>query len=265
MTSDRPMAAGSAVAHEAHDRIAVAAYACGDAEGAELATAAALVAECAECASLHRDLRSIATATAATPAPVRPRDFRITEAQAARLRPAGWRRLLAPFASPRFAFAGPLGGGLAAIGLAGVLVAGGIGIPFGAGGSAAAPAMATEAPAGDQEVKLNAATEGTGSTAAGQEAPAASSDTTAMGMATQKAQPAPDGAAPAPAASGGQFTDPQAPSAPAPGDAAAAPEPVRDSASDSQALVMSVAWAALLLGLALLVLRRIGRQAADLR
>ncbi len=157
MTHLTPSTHDPRVAHEAHDRIAVAAYACGDAEGAELATAAALVAECAECASLHRDLRSIATATAATPAPVRPRDFRITEAQAARLRPAGWRRLLAPFASPRFAFAGPLGGGLAAIGLAGVLVAGGIGIPFGAGGSAAAPERAPVEAAGSDQAPKDAA------------------------------------------------------------------------------------------------------------
>ena len=66
------------------------------------------------------------------PAPARTRDFRLTPEQAASLRPAGWRRLLAPFAGPRFAFAGPLGTGLATLGLAGFLVAGSFGVPLAA-------------------------------------------------------------------------------------------------------------------------------------
>ena len=89
--------------------------------GTELETAAALVATCASCAALHRDLRAIAAALPELPAPRRTRDFRLTPAQAASLRPAGWRRILAPFAGPRFAFAAPLGSGLAALGIAGIL------------------------------------------------------------------------------------------------------------------------------------------------
>ena len=58
------------------------------------------------------------------PARTRTRDFRLTPEQADALRPAGWRRLLAPLAGPRFAFAAPLGGSLAALGIAGILVAG---------------------------------------------------------------------------------------------------------------------------------------------
>ena len=158
-------------AHEAHDRLAVAAFAAGDATGAELDLAAALVAACPACAELHRDLRAITAGLAATTDPAtlaavapRPRDFRITAAQAARLRPAGWRRLLVPLAGPRFAFAAPLGTGLAAAGLAGILVAGAAGLPLGAGGSAAAPmqperattpmasAAAPGAPGGDDQV-----------------------------------------------------------------------------------------------------------------
>ncbi len=131
--------------HAGHDQLVIAAYAAGDATGPDLDAAAALVATCDECAVLHHDLRAIATATASLPAPVRTRDFRLTGDQAASLRPAGWRRLLAPFAGPRFAFAGPLGGGLAALGIAGVLVAGGLGIPM--GGAASAPAAATDAQA----------------------------------------------------------------------------------------------------------------------
>src|SRR5512141_1692571 len=124
--------------HAAHDPLLVAAFAAGDASGAELERAAALVAGCAGCAELHRDLRAIAAALPTLPAPARPRDFRLTADQAAALRPGGWRRLLAPLAGPRFAFAGPLGAGLATLGLAGILVAGGAGLPVSAPTSGAA-------------------------------------------------------------------------------------------------------------------------------
>jgi hypothetical protein len=63
------------------------------------------------------------------PAPVRPRDFRLTPEQAAAIRPpSGLRRLLAPLAGARFAFAGPAGAGLAALGLAGILLSGGLNV-----------------------------------------------------------------------------------------------------------------------------------------
>jgi hypothetical protein len=127
--------------HVDHDPLAVAAFAAGDAEGAGLDAAMAQVAACAECAALHHDLRAIATALPALPAAVRTRDFRLTPEQAASLRPSGWRRLLAPLAGPRFAFAGPLGTGLATLGIAGFLVAGAVGMPL--AGSAAAPQDAT--------------------------------------------------------------------------------------------------------------------------
>jgi hypothetical protein len=138
----------AAAGHAEHDPLLVAAYAAGDATGAQLDEAAGLVATCHACAALHHDLRAIVLAlpatAAAAPSP-RPRDFRLTAEQAASLRPAGWRRLLAPLAGPSFAFARPLGTGLATIGLAGILVAGASGIPLG-GGAAAAPA-------GDQDAQ----------------------------------------------------------------------------------------------------------------
>jgi hypothetical protein len=145
--------------HGTHDPLLVAAYAAGDAAGAQLDAAVDLVAACAACAALHHDLRAIARAlpatAAAAPSP-RPRDFRLTAEQAASLRPAGWRRLLAPLAGPGFAFAKPLGTGLATLGLTGILVAGASGIPL--GGAAAQPAdqasggaaAAQEAPATEQ-------------------------------------------------------------------------------------------------------------------
>ena len=127
--------------HAAHDAVLVAAYAAGDAEGPELEAATALVAACTACADLHRDLRAIAAAMPELPAPARTRDFRLTPGQAASLRPAGWRRVLAPFAGPRFAFAAPLGSGLAALGIVGILLAG-TGLPLGGATSGVAPVEA---------------------------------------------------------------------------------------------------------------------------
>ncbi len=108
--------------HTTHDPELIAAYAAGDATGPDLAQATELAAECTDCAALHRDLRAIAAALPEMPPAVRPRDFRLTPEQAASLAPSGWRGLLAAFASPRFRLAAPLGTGLAAIGLAGLLL-----------------------------------------------------------------------------------------------------------------------------------------------
>ncbi len=133
---------GPASPHAAHDGLLVAAHAAGDATGADLERAAALVASCPECARLHRDLRALASALAAAPAPARPRDFRLTEAQAGALRrPRGWRRLLAPLSGARSA-AGPLAASLAALGVAGLLLGAGLRLPLGAGTAALAPSPA---------------------------------------------------------------------------------------------------------------------------
>ena len=122
--------------HPDHDLELIAAYAAGDATGPELERATALVAACEDCAALHHDLRSIAAAMPTMPAPARTRDFRLTPEQAAELRPKGLRGLLATLSGPRFSFATPLGTGLAALGIVGVLVASG-GLPVGSGGTAA--------------------------------------------------------------------------------------------------------------------------------
>jgi hypothetical protein len=109
--------------HEAHDELLIVAFASGDASGEDAATAAGLVASCASCRRLLDDIGAIAAATAELPAPERPRDFRLTDADAARLGRTGWRRLLGPLAGPRLRFAGSLGGALVTLGLAGLLVA----------------------------------------------------------------------------------------------------------------------------------------------
>ncbi len=108
--------------HTAHDTILVAALAAGDLADLAMADAEALVAACAECADLRADLHAIAAATRALPAPVRTRDFRLTPAQAERLRPSRPRRLLAAFASPRFAASRPLAVAFTTLGLAGLLL-----------------------------------------------------------------------------------------------------------------------------------------------
>ena len=108
--------------HAQHDPLLVVSLAAGDLTGADRDFATSLIVDCAECATLHDDLLAIAQATAALPTAVRPRDFQLTPEQAARLRPLGWRRFVAAFASPRLAMTRQLGIGLTTIGLAGLLV-----------------------------------------------------------------------------------------------------------------------------------------------
>jgi hypothetical protein len=144
--------------HAAHDPLLVAAHAAGDASGADLARAAALVASCPDCARLHRDLRALPGALASAPAPARPHDFRLTAEQAEALRrPSGWRRLLAPLSGARSS-AGPLAASLAALGIAGVLLGGGLSL--GLGGSA------TSAPAPQAAAAGSAASGGSETTGA---------------------------------------------------------------------------------------------------
>ncbi len=117
-----------------HDESLIARLAVDDLDPREASDARRLVAECPACAELLTDLRLIASATAALPAPSRTRDFRLTEADAARLRPGGWRGLVARFGSPGFAFTKPLATGLATLGIAGLILAS---LPGSIGGSAA--------------------------------------------------------------------------------------------------------------------------------
>ena len=123
-----------------HDETLVARLAVDDLTPPELAAARAQVADCPACAELLADLRSIVAATSQLPTPRRTRDFRLTEADAARLRPAGWRGLLARLGSPGFAFARPLASGLAALGIAGLILSS---LPAGFGGSAAGTILST--------------------------------------------------------------------------------------------------------------------------
>jgi hypothetical protein len=130
----------------------VARLAADDLRPGETAAAQELVARCDACAGLAADLRAIAAATrelgsaavrAASPASagsagpaVAPRDFRLTAADAARLRRRGVLGRAGPSAWP----AGPargVGGALATLGLVGLLVS--AGLPAFSGGAAGGP------------------------------------------------------------------------------------------------------------------------------
>jgi len=109
--------------HADHDHALVAAAATDDLTAAERIAVTELLSACTECVQLRSDLRALARATAALPVPARRRDYRISPEQAARLRPGGLRGMLAAFASRRFSFAAPLGTAMAALGIVGLLLA----------------------------------------------------------------------------------------------------------------------------------------------
>jgi hypothetical protein len=233
--------------HATHDLELIVAYAAGDATGSELETAMSLVAACTECAALHHDLRAITAALPELPAPVRHRDFRLTEAQAAALRPAGWRRFVGIFAGPRFSFAAPLGTGLATIGIAVLVLSSNIGLPFAAGGATSVERAVSGDAAGTAAPPV-----------AGPQAPDAASPVPsaadALGF-SSKGSPVPVASA-----------VPGMPDASSPGPTAA-PQPQADdnmgSAADEGASpAVPLAILALVLGLALAGLRGIGRRVA---
>ena len=130
--------------HDRHDQLLVAALAAGDLSGIDRDHALTLTRSCASCASLHDDLLAIARATASVPPPhvTRPRDFQLTPADAARLRPAGWRRIVAGLAGANALATRPLGVGLATLGLVGLLI--GNAPVLSLGGSGGAPAAAPD-------------------------------------------------------------------------------------------------------------------------
>ena len=109
--------AAAAVKHAA----LIAALDAGDLAGIERDRAATLVGTCTGCASLLADLAVLRAATAALPAVPRTRDYRLTDADVARLRPPAWGRLVGWLGAPRSKVR-PLAGGLAALGIAGLLL-----------------------------------------------------------------------------------------------------------------------------------------------
>jgi hypothetical protein len=114
------MKSGFPNAHANHDESLVVRLYGDDLGAPERSRALELVAGCEECTALFADLGQIAAATAALPTPARPRDFSLTPEDAARLRPQRQEQ-------GRFQWRGlsrSLGGAFAALGLAGILLAG---------------------------------------------------------------------------------------------------------------------------------------------
>jgi hypothetical protein len=275
--------------HARHDPLVVAALAAGDLAGTDRDDATTLIQTCADCATLHDDLIAIARATASVPPPIvaRPRDFRLTPEQAARLRPSGWRRAVGAFASPRLAFTRPLAIGLTTIGLAGLLLTN---IPLGFGLGSASSAAAPPNVPGAQGVSRDAGSEA-GPVASGTESdrlgavavPAASggpapAPSAAAGLASAAASAGPvpvsdsSGATAGPAAAGSPKTAftggaagsaaPSAASAPTVGPVSptfGASSPVEPAPPQDLRTIVFVA--VVLVGLGLLVLRRIARRA----
>ena len=263
--------------HDRHDVLLVAALAAGDLAGTDRDHATDLIETCAECATLNDDLVAIARATSTVPPPItsRPRDFRLTPEQAARLRPSGWRRFAGVLAGPRLAFTRPLGIGLATIGLAGLLL---MNVSLGAslGSSAAAPAVGGPAPAANVPAASAPAASsaygaagdgiirGTGSGAVGGPvassvpAPAASDGAVRLGPlpSVSAGSPQSDGFGTESAAGGPKGTSAGSGGA---GDHIAGREVPPTPPTDLRTLAFV---AAVVVGLGLLVLRRVARGAA---
>src|SRR5690242_9986148 len=109
--------------HARHDVELIAGHAAGELPDPERVRAEALLSSCTTCADLRRELVAIAAATRSLPAQASPRDFRLTEAQAASLRRGGWiKSLLRPFAAPGWT-PRPMAMAFTSLGLAGLLVA----------------------------------------------------------------------------------------------------------------------------------------------
>jgi hypothetical protein len=125
----------------------IVAFDAGDLAGDELQRATSLVDACAGCAALRDDLAAIRGAMTALPVPPRRRDYRLTAEDAARLRPSGWRGLVGWLAAPGSSVR-PLATGLAALGVAGLLLT--AGLPS-LGSSASAPLSAVGAPVENPE------------------------------------------------------------------------------------------------------------------
>src|ERR1035437_5464945 len=90
----------------------------GDVDDSERARAIEVMADCADCADLFADLGAISEASSAMPVPARPRDFTLTEEDAARLRSKrrAWKAIFG------LGLRRSLGGSLAALGLAGLML-----------------------------------------------------------------------------------------------------------------------------------------------
>lgn len=129
--------------HALHDPVWMAALASRDPDltASERTRAEAALESCDACADLFAELVAVSAAIPAAAIPTRPRDFTLTAADAARLRPGGLRRWLAGIGSVRDGITFPLAMGLTTMGIAGLLLATVPAAFSGMGGAAAGPAI----------------------------------------------------------------------------------------------------------------------------
>jgi len=237
----------------------VVAFAADDVAGADRDLAASLVSDCPDCQTLYDDLQAIARATAVLPAVPRRRDFRLSRGDAARLRPAGWRRVAGGLASPRLAFTRQLGVGLTTLGIAGLLFTVLPGVSFSLGSSAGATAAPSSVDIQAFEPGTEAGGAGASPAASGAAAapqPSASTLTVRGGAASlgsREATPTPIPAAEDRSVGSGGQSPPQNlyASVPAGADGGSGPP-----------LLLIVSWAAIATGLGLLIARRLARRFA---
>jgi hypothetical protein len=174
--------------HATHDTLLVAALADRTVPEPDRDRAEALIAGCGLCRSLHADLLAIRTATIVLPPATRSRDYTLTEADAARLRPRGWRRMAAAFGSARDGFSRPLAIGLTTLGLAGLIAAN---IPsFGSGTTL--QTVGSGVTSDSSKVELNAAATGSGTGAGAALAPVAPAASAAASAAAAVSSSEPD-------------------------------------------------------------------------
>ncbi|MHB8891788.1 MAG: hypothetical protein ACYC65_07055, partial [Candidatus Limnocylindrales bacterium] len=186
--------------------------------------------------------------------------------------------LFAPFAGPRFAFAAPLGSGLAALGIVGILLAG-PGLPLGGSTAGAAPAESpflAASPANDDGPVGAAAASAAGSPAASAAPiPVAQSPVTApegnagVGITSSEA---PASGTDKYAVRGGDTSNDGAPTATAPAEGAAAsreavrvasePAGEQAGATPGNVLLMALAAAVLVAGVVMAGLRVVSRRVA---
>jgi hypothetical protein len=135
----------STTAHSTHDELLIARLYGRDLDERERTRAHAQMAECDACADLFADFGAIAAATADLPTPTRPRDFSLTEADAARLgRPR--RSFSVSFGR---GWARTLGGSFVAAGFAGLALVGAITM-FSPRSAATTSAITAESNQGDR-------------------------------------------------------------------------------------------------------------------
>lgn len=123
--------------HGRHDQLLVARFAADDAYPGEQQTARALIDACPDCARLANDIRLISRTTGSLPPARRTRDFRISAADAERLRGSWLDRLLRRWTGPRAAVLQPLAAAALVLGLTLAVIGA---LPLGLAGS---PALQT--------------------------------------------------------------------------------------------------------------------------